>query len=324
MKKAILVLFIMISIIKAQNQPGVNYMPHISFFDQAVNYLSNPNNLATQTEIWDSSEAHGWYLDLLHNLGITNLVTDAQFHQNALDSYPKNFFLNDMGFAWKHDLSAIPPRSFLPAKYMNAFGHWREKFVLQLGGTYRSTISYGDNYGFGAVTNINPDASYWVLRPFQGQPTTELTGIDTVDGFTFPETFSRIAFRGRHTAGKPIVWAQLPSSQFPLNTSLKIRVYFRRSMTQGNVDLFTLRARGISPTASGAHTYAPRRDFFKTEVQSNTPLSEFVYVVNTQMLDSRHLTKYDSLDIGIIDIAKDNHFYFQLIGQEMQICILTG
>lgn len=51
MKKAILVLFIMISIIKAQNQPGVNYMPHISFFDQAVNYLSNPNNLATQTEI---------------------------------------------------------------------------------------------------------------------------------------------------------------------------------------------------------------------------------------------------------------------------------
>ncbi len=83
-------------------------------------------------------------------------------------------------------------------------------------------------------------------------------------------------------------------------------------MTSGNVDLFTLRARGISTSASGAHTYAPRRDFFKTEVQSNTPLSEFVYVVNTQMLGSRHLTKYDSLDIGIINIAKDNHFYFQI------------
>ncbi len=181
MKKAILVLFIMISIIKAQNQPGVNYMPHISFFDFVVNYLSNPNNLATQAEIWEMNEANGWYFGLLRNLGITNLVTDAQFHQNALDSYPKDFFLNDMGFAWKHDLSAIPPRIFLPAKYMNTFGHWREKFVIQIGGSPRSTISYLDNYGFGAVTNLAPDASYWVLRPFQGQPTTELTGHDIHD-----------------------------------------------------------------------------------------------------------------------------------------------
>lgn len=79
MRRFLLVLIIMISIIKAQNQPGVNYMPHISFFDFAVNYLHNPNeDLATQAEIWQTNEDNGWYLGLLHNLGITNLVTDAQ------------------------------------------------------------------------------------------------------------------------------------------------------------------------------------------------------------------------------------------------------
>ncbi len=86
MKKTIIVLFILISTIKAQMQPGVNYMPHISFFDFAVNYLSNPNeDLATSADIWYANEANGWYLDALHQLGMTNLVTDAQYHQNSLN-----------------------------------------------------------------------------------------------------------------------------------------------------------------------------------------------------------------------------------------------
>lgn len=66
MKKAILVLLIMISIIKAQNQPGVNYMPHISFFDFAVNYLHNPNeDLATQSEMLMDTHFQGFTLELL-------------------------------------------------------------------------------------------------------------------------------------------------------------------------------------------------------------------------------------------------------------------
>ena len=83
MKKTILVLFIIISTIEAQMQPGVNYMPHIAFFDHAVNCAHNPNsNEADSLSIFNAYTGQGWYLNSLKELGITNLVTDAHFHAN--------------------------------------------------------------------------------------------------------------------------------------------------------------------------------------------------------------------------------------------------
>lgn len=88
MKKTILVLFIVISTVKAQMQPGVNYMPHISFFDHAVNCISNPNSAeADSLSIFNAYSAQGWYLNSLKYLGITNLVTDAHFHAQHLSGY---------------------------------------------------------------------------------------------------------------------------------------------------------------------------------------------------------------------------------------------
>lgn len=215
-----------------------------------------------------------------------------------------------MGFQWKHDPTALFPRTFLPARYMNALGHWTEKFIIQLGGSYRSTISSDDNYGFGEVGNSDYDASFWVLRPFQGQPTTQLTGTNMLDQGIEPSTYTRAAIRGTHQAGYPLVWAQLPSTQFPTKCALKIRVYFRRGTTNGSPLLFTLRAKSNLADFSGAHTYAPKRDFFHSEIEPDASSIEYVFDVDTTMLGTRHLTRYDSLDIGVINIEANNHFYF--------------
>jgi len=313
MKKTILVLFIIISTIKAQMQPGVNYMPHISFFDHAVNCAHNPNsNEADSLSIFNAYTGEGCYLNSLKQLGITNFVTDAHFHEQHLSSYRDKFFLNDMGFAWKHDPTAYFPRTFLPARYMNSLGHWTEKFVIQLGGSYRSTISADDNYGFGGLGSSNTEASYWVLRPFLGQPTTQITGTNMLDETFELNTYSRAALRGTHQAGYPLVWAQLPWTQFPTKCGLKIRVYFRRGITNGSPLLFTLRAKSNLAEFSGAHTFAPKRDFFHSELEPDASSGEYVFDIDTTMLGTRHLTRYDSLDIGVINIEANNNFYFQI------------
>lgn len=112
MKKLLFLLVLINAFTFSQRKPGIDYMPQIGFFDFVVNYLSNPNDhLATQQAIYSRYSADNWYFDSLKSLGLTNLVTDAQFHQN-LDHILDSFYLNDMGFAWKHDLSLNPPRYF--------------------------------------------------------------------------------------------------------------------------------------------------------------------------------------------------------------------
>ena len=124
--------------------------------------------------------------------------------------------------------------------------------------------------------------------------------------------YSRAAIRGTDVAGKPLVWAQLPWTQFPIKSALKIRIYFRRGITNGSPLLFTLRARGTSAGLSGTHTYAPRRNFTKSTEQPLSSSGEFVFDVDTTLLATRHLTRYDSLDIGVINIEANNNFYFQI------------
>ncbi len=115
MKKLLFILLLINGITFSQMKPGIDYMPHIGFFDFVVNYLSNPNDhLANQPAIFIRYNSDNWYFDSLISLGLTNLVTDAQYHQN-LNHTLDNFYLNDMGFAWKHDPSLNPPLNFLPA-----------------------------------------------------------------------------------------------------------------------------------------------------------------------------------------------------------------
>lgn len=125
-------------------------------------------------------------------------------------------------------------------------------------------------------------------------------------------TYSRAAIRGTHQAGYPLVWAQLPWTQFPTKSALKIRVYFRRGITNGSPLLFTLRAKSNIADFSGVHTYAPKRDFFHNEIEPDASSGEYVIDIDTTMLGTRHLTRYDSLDIGIINIEASNNFYFQI------------
>ena len=172
MKRIFLLLVLLNGFTFSQMRPGIDYMPQIAFFDFVVNYLHNPNgHLAPDPEaIWRQYSHDNWYFDSLKSLGLTNLVTDGQFHRGILKHPRDSFYLNDMGFAWKHDPSLNPPLTFLPARFMNSLGHKVGKYVIELGGEQVSTISLGDNFGFGKTDIDISTSSYWVLKPNVGQP----------------------------------------------------------------------------------------------------------------------------------------------------------
>ncbi|GMU89772.1 MAG: hypothetical protein AMXMBFR49_19790 [Chlorobiota bacterium] len=73
-----------------------------------------------------------------------------------------------------------------------------------------------------------------------------------------------------------------------------------------------MRAKSNIADFSGVHTYAPKRDFFHNEIEPDASSGEYVIDVDTTMLGTRHLTRYDSLDIGVINIEANNNFYFQI------------
>ena len=103
MKKFYIIFIILTGLCNAQStpRPGVDYLPHIGFFDFVVNAISTPQNGDSNVTLINHMRTKNWYFNELQALGLTNLVTDGQFHINeahALD----NFYLNDFGFAWKH------------------------------------------------------------------------------------------------------------------------------------------------------------------------------------------------------------------------------
>lgn len=135
-------------------------MPQIAFFDFVVNYLHNPNRTILQTAIFDTYYKENWYFDKLKELGLTNLVSDGQYHRTTLLHPDDDFYINDMGFAWKHD----PPLIFLPSRYMNALGHKDPEYVIELGGDTVQTISEADNFGFAKPITQQNNSSYWVMK----------------------------------------------------------------------------------------------------------------------------------------------------------------
>lgn len=125
MKKLILLFILMSELYYPQTRPlpGRDYFPHIGFFDFVVNALHHPEDGTTSSLLISEYNSKGWYLDSLKDLGLTNLVTDGQYHLDNLQSLRDSFFLNDMGFQWKNKTWANPPVIFTPAEYLNSLGH---------------------------------------------------------------------------------------------------------------------------------------------------------------------------------------------------------
>ncbi len=63
MKKAALIVLLLTGMFIGQNRPrpGIDYFPHIGFFDFIVNYKSPPNNLSTAAEIEDTTNSLRFY-----------------------------------------------------------------------------------------------------------------------------------------------------------------------------------------------------------------------------------------------------------------------
>ncbi len=206
-------------------RPGIDYMPQIAFFDFVVNYLHNPNRDVSQEKIKETHIEQNWYFDKLNELGLTNLVSDGQYHRTTLQHPDDNFYINDMGFAWKHD----PPLTFLPSRYMNSLGHKEFEYVMELGGDTVETISVDDNFGFTEPLTQSDKSSYWVMKQATKPPGLQVTGANGFDPVISPQVKVRMAqIASGHIPGRAIMWAQLPWTQFPIDDVIKIRILLRR------------------------------------------------------------------------------------------------
>jgi hypothetical protein len=318
MKKLLFLLVLINGITFSQMKPGIDYMPQIAFFDFVVNYLHNPNDhLAPDPEaIWRQYSHDHWYFDSLKSLGLTNLVTDGQFHRSFLKHPLDSSYINDMGFAWKHDPGLNPPLNFLPARFMNSLGHREGSYVIELGSNFNvSTISLEDNFGFGETETQQKTTSYWVLKPGVGQPLgIASTGIDTLDTQVNPPVYSRMALAQYHTPGEAIMWAQLPWTQFQLRDTLKIRIRLRRGQAPSNsVTLFTINATSIQGEPRPGYNIEMRRDHRNLKVEPESVPTMFVQEVTANDLNNGYLTAYDWFESNPIVIDKGKNFEFNII-----------
>ena len=204
----------------AQSRPGVDYFPHIGFFDFVVNYKSPPNGESSQFDIINVTKNNGYYFNQLLLLGMTNFISDGQEHANNL-GVPSPFRINDMGFSWKAETD-----NFNPSIYMNAMGHDKEAYPLEFGGT---PLGYIDpvqcNYGF-VIPNQNR-TNFWSMTPADLPEDVSATGFDDDEEIGN----ATINYRGVRTAssipGGAIAWGKLPPEQFSfanLNHIMKIRI----------------------------------------------------------------------------------------------------
>lgn len=175
MKKLIIIFIIFTGLFYGQNRPrpGIDYLPHTGFFDFVVNALSHPWDGTTSTSLITEYNSKGWYLDSLKDLGLTNLVTDGQYHINHLQSLRHSFFLNDMGFQWKNINWTTPPIIFTPAEYLNSLGHDEKYYPLEFGGDIAGSIDKLNNFGF--TTAGSNGTCYWGMQP-NYQPAFDATG----------------------------------------------------------------------------------------------------------------------------------------------------
>ncbi len=219
--------------VSAQNRPGIDYFPHIGFFDFIVNYKSPPNGISTAVKIKEETEKNEYYFDELLELGMTNFISDGQVHADSL-AISSPFRINDMGFSWMAET-----HNFNPSIYMNAMGHDKLKYPLEFGGTPVGNIEpIAANYGF--VRPGENRTNYWSMTPGDLPLNIDSTGFNGSEQIGL----TTIHFRGVRTAtNEPgaMVWGKLPPVQFPfanLNHIMKIRI---RKLNTGGENIEAIR-----------------------------------------------------------------------------------
>ena len=279
MKKFYIIFIILTGLCNAQStpRPGVDYLPHIGFFDFVVNAIATPQNGDSNLTLINLMRTKNWYFNELQALGLTNLVTDGQFHINeahALD----NFYLNDFGFAWKHRDWGSNQHFFLPSKYMNSFGHDKDYYTVEVGGSAVTNIS-PDNNNFGFTKTIFNSSSYWVNRDNEVQlQGLELTGEDD-DDFIDDHNYVRKALVGVHRSPGALLWFRLPAAQFPLaGTTYKMRILLRKNPAEKDPLAFTLKIKQFNNSPKYIMT-EDRREFLKTSEPVNYPPADFTQQV---------------------------------------------
>lgn len=194
--------------VSAQNSPGIDYFPHIGFFDFIVNFKSPPYGPSSAIKIKEVTEKNDYYFNELSELGLTNFVSDGQVHADSLGRQSP-FRINDMGFSWKAET-----HNFNPSIYMNAIGHDKQKYPLEFGGTPVGNIEpIAANFGF-----VRPDenrTNYWSMTPGDLPLNIDSTGFDGTEIFGGTD----IHFRGvRVATDEPgaMVWGNCPRCSFLL------------------------------------------------------------------------------------------------------------
>ncbi len=312
MKKLYIILLILTGLCNAQStpRPGVDYLPHIGFFDFVVNAIATPQNGDSNLTLINLMRTKNWYFNELQALGLTNLVTDGQFHINeahALD----NFYLNDFGFAWKHRDWGSNQHFFFPSKYMNSFGHDKDYYTVEVGGSTVTNISPDDN-NFGFTDNNVNSSSYWVNRTGEGEPTNlGLTGEDFTDNVNFEDVYVREALVGEHRSPGALFWFRLPAAQFPLaGTTYKMRILLRKNPAEKDPLAFTLKIKQYNNSPKYIMT-EDRREFLTKGEPISYPPADFTQEVYEQEITNT--TDYGWFESDEFTLAAGINLEFYMI-----------
>ncbi|GAB1442247.1 hypothetical protein MASR2M39_10820 [Ignavibacteriales bacterium] len=297
MKKLIIIFIIFSGLFYAQNnpRPGVDYLPHIGFFDFVVNALSHPWD-SSSTNIIPNYQAKGWYFDKIKELGLTNLVTDGQYNLTNCDTINNKFFLNDMGFQWKNKTWANPPVIFTPAEYLNSLGHDKNHYPLEFGGSIAGSISGDQNFGF--TTAGGSYTCYWGMQGTY-QPAYDATG-DNVDEYVNTTLhYSRYAKVNLHDEGV-MLWGVLPWTQVA-DPSLKyrMRIYLRiADEPEKDMDVFTINLSNWTGETDDPQLEHKRDYFYQTDAPTeSTGLTQVVKT--TDIPDSNGYIWFESEEFSV-------------------------
>lgn len=272
-------------------RPGIDYFPHTGFFDFVVNALSHPWDGTTSTSLISEYNSKGWYLDSLKDLGLTNIVTDGQYHLDNLQSLRHSFFLNDMGFQWKNKTWANPPVIFTPAEYLNSLGHDVKDYPLEFGGDIAGSINKLNNFGF--TTAGGSGTCYWGMQP-NYQPPLDATGANIDETINTTLHSSRYSKVNSHDRGV-MLWGVLPWTQLA-DPSLwyKMRIYLRMEDVPTNEEeIFTINISNWTGNTDDPQLEL-RRDYFRQIAAQTGPIGLTQVVMNTAITDTNDYVWFES------------------------------
>jgi len=313
MKKLILLFILMSELYYPQTRPlpGRDYFPHIGFFDFVVNALHHPEDGERSDALINaySNQNINWYYNELQELGLTNLVTDANF---TLQTNPNNnFYLNDMGFGWKHKEWGANQQVFLPSKYMNALGHSADYFPLEFGGDTIPTIQPDLNFGF--TTAGGDKTCYWGMKANYLPNGTSVSGANKTDDTDNPISSVRYASTlEQHPAGV-LLWGTIPWTHLA-NPGLNYRMRIRLRIVDHNPgvrkNVFQIAVNRSQVLIEDDPKIEAKRYFFKEPVPPPIESVGLSQVVTTDDLDE--FTQYGWFETRGFNVTQDMNVSFSI------------